>query len=330
MQWWAGLERIRVNYSLERSTYADSTWLVTVFVSHDEKRIMFLAHNTTAMAYQELELRLVIYGKRASSLIAYSRALHHLGGSNRSADDSHDDYDESSEHAVHSRGGKFLAGTLRLDADRDARQSKKKFKEKQDDMKTRESAKRGMPSVHLVVKTDISIALIQARYKKKIERRKLNLETEIKIEVEAATAVQSLFRGRTKRRQVESRKSETKAATLVQAMLRGKVARANIGEELGAHRKKRDAAATKLQAGVRRRTAARAKVQEGSAATKLQARFRGSQARKEKKKVGVRHGMMSETAHDKDWKNGEYARLKDTGLSEHEIHAAIRISNLVQ
>jgi hypothetical protein len=331
-QWWAGLKRIRVNYSLERSTYADGTWLVTVFVSHDHTRIMFLAHNTTATGNQELELRLIIYGKRAASLISYSRF--HGALNQRKDHQTSDDYDEFSESAIHARGGEFLAGALRLDAARDMRETKKQFKEKNEAMTTNttttrmsSASKRDTPSVHLVVKTDISIALIQARYKIRMERRKSVMDTEKKVE-EAATAVQSLFRGRTERRAAASKKNETKAATLVQAILRGKVSRATTGNELRAHRQKRNAAATKLQAGVRRRHVARARVQERSAATKLQARFRGSQARKSV--VGVRHGMMSETAHDKDWKSGEYARLKDTGLSKAEIHAAIRISNLVQ
>jgi hypothetical protein len=329
-EWWSGLVRVKVDYALERSTYFDALWLVTVFVGHKNGRIMFLAHNTTATGNQEMETRLVIYGKRAAALISYSC----MRAKRNCSDDS------MLNHAIQSNAGAFLAECLRLVETRSRGNDERRQQQRpqpQSDSNSGSSAARSRrqnmltPPVHLVVKTDIHIGLIQSRYKAKLEQNRLiimkyNLERNATEQIEsgAATTVQSLFRGRTQRR---TRDMESKAATAVQALLRGKVTRSQIHNELNFHRKKRSAAATKLQARVRRRSVMRERSEQGSAATKLQSRLRGRIARKGL--VSVKNGMMSKNAHARDISSGEYGRLKQAGLREHEIHAAIRLSNLV-
>ena len=332
VEWGSKLIRVRIDYSLERSSYSDSLWLVTVFVGHGNKRIMFVAHNATASGNQEMEIKLVIYGKRAVSLIgyAYIQAERQL----MKEQENDEDVQAASEFVLRSHAASFLSNCLRLvptrSNNKDATAASASTSKNRGLMLIEK--RNATPPVHLVIKTDIHISLMQARYKQKLLLRQTNAATQQAMEAAdleekgAATTVQSLFRGKKERR---TRAKETKAAIAVQAMLRGKVARASISEELHHHRKKRSVAAIKLQARMRQRSVMKEKKEQNVGATKLQARFRGRRERN--RSVGVKHGMMSETAHAKDFKSDQYNRLKEeTGLRHHEINAAIRISNLME
>jgi hypothetical protein len=83
-----------------------------------------------------------------------------------------------------------------------------------------------------------------------------------------------------------------------------------------------------LQARFRGAAERRRQTKMKNATARLQARWRGHAVRK-KSVVGVRHGMMSDSAHERDWQSGERGRLKASGLKDHEVSAVLRLSTLV-
>jgi hypothetical protein len=290
-EWWSGLIQLNVGYSLARSSYSDTLWLVSVFVDHNQQRIMFLGHNTTATGNQELELRMVIYGKRAAALIlyAYSKAENHFQQVQAQQNSTTTLNNRNDVLLHHAYAGEFLAGCLHLVSTR--RVALKKSR-RHSIAKKRSTT----PAVHLVIKTDIHISLMQARYKVKLHMRKEEKQMEI---------------------------YESQAATLLQKFARGRATRDQVNNELVAHKNKRRKAASML---VKNRRLYKKKRQEKLAATVLQARYRGRKTRLNL--TDVKHGMMSQKANENTLKSGEAKRLKESGLRDHEISVAIRLNSM--
>ena len=312
-EWFSGIVHPQMDYTLTHTSYKDSLWIISVYVYDvaPHCRIMFLAHNTTATRDQEIEARLVIFGQRATALIEYTRslALRRIMS---------EDHNEASEKGViQKRTGAILASCLRLVTS-----------SKRGDSTGKSRVYQKLPQVHFVVKTDISIGLIQARYRSKLSKRqslrKANVRDEKKVEVRT----RHLERVPASSPKAAGTMDQGQAATIVQAMLRGRVARSAINADLKVHRRRREIAAMTLQSSMRRRSVQLHMKMQKQAATKMQARFRGHRVRK-RALVRVGEGMMSEVAGRRHHANGERARLRDSGLRGQDVDAVLRLSKFV-